>query len=107
MIDPDSCIPGKLDFAKKFKKKTTKKPLSGPAKIDPPPKAGTKEKSFTEATEEAIMQMTPAEIKFQKYHANYIKTALDNTKGLSHRQIIENTNKILENTAMHNDLEGD
>ncbi|EAY18524.1 hypothetical protein TVAG_083800 [Trichomonas vaginalis G3] len=107
MINPEDCLDGRIDFAKRLKKKTIKKPLSAAAKKDPPPNAENIEKTLAQSTDEAIMQMTSAEIKFQKQHTNYIKKSIESLKGLSHKQIIEKANKSLENIAMHNDLEGD
>lgn len=116
MLEPADYTPGKLLFKVKPKRtKRSKKPKSAAAEeeqkkneIEKLEKKQENEKELTleEREEQAVAEMTEAEIKFQKNKIHYIKAALDQTKGKTHRDLIEEQNEKLSKLPLHWDLEG-
>ena len=116
MLAPADYHPGTLSF--KFKVKKSKKPKSKQAKKESLEKdIHSDEKNSQEINpsdnltleqkEELVaVEMTSAELKFQKNRINYLKNTWEATKGKSYKDLIEEQNEKLAKIPLHYDLEG-
>ena len=115
MLKPVDYHPGSLSF--KFKTKKNKKVKSKEAKNENKNKELQKEEEKQNLNEEkeltleekeeiVALEMTTAEIKFQKNRINYLKNSWEATKGKTYKDLIEEQNEKLAKIPLHYDLEG-